>query len=76
MSMPIFSTMSESNQSSKNILYKKNELLFAKQPSVEFMLQKMVEALLHFRYSTTYHSRANECLQKIKGTDFGVFVLI
>ena len=28
------------------------------------------------RYSTTYHSRASECLQNIRGTDLVVFVLI
>ena len=27
-------------------------------------------------YSTTYHSRASECLQNIRGTDSVVFVLI
>ena len=29
-----------------------------------------------YRYSPTYHSRATECLQKIRGTDYVVFVLI
>ena len=32
--------------------------------------------LLRMSYSTTYHSRASECLQNIKGTDYVVFVLI
>ena len=27
-------------------------------------------------HSTTYYSRASECLQNIKGTDYVVFVLI
>ena len=29
-----------------------------------------------YDYSPTYHSRANECLQKIRGTDYVVFVLM
>ena len=30
---------------------------------------------LHPGYSPTYHSRAAECLQKIRGTDYVVFFL-
>ena len=29
-----------------------------------------------WKFSPTYHSRANECLQKIRGTDYVAFVLI
>ena len=32
---------------------------------------------IHYKcYSTTYHSRASECLQNIRGTELVVFVLI
>ena len=29
-----------------------------------------------YAYSTTYHSRASECLQNIRGTDLVLFVVI
>ena len=32
--------------------------------------------VLSISYSPTYHSRATDCLQKIRGTDYLVFVFI